>query len=126
MTDRFNFEQPLEELEAFIRSAGRFVEPSDDLRPRVLEAARDQRYQRRAQDRISRAAALVLALGIFLMLLRQSTDTTALQPLGLPRESGSLSANATALTDQSGSAWELVDSLTELRRRQAILFRLAL
>ena len=48
------------DVEAMIRAAGEYVRASDDLRPRVLEAARLQYRERRARRWIRHAAVLVL------------------------------------------------------------------
>lgn len=121
-------EQPesLPDLEALIRSAQNFVAVSDDLRPRVLEAAREERSQRRAHQRIGKAAALAIALGIFLTLIREEARDTIASPLSADRSAGASFSNPQSLLGQDESAWELVDSLTELRKRQASLFRLSL
>jgi hypothetical protein len=114
------------DLEALIRSAQNFVAVSDDLRPRVLEAAREERNQRRAHQRIGKAAALAIALGIFLTLIREEAGETSASSLSADRSAGASFSRPESLFSQDEAAWELVDSLTELRKRQASLFRLSL
>ena len=112
------------DLEALIRSAQNFVAVSDDLRPRVLEAAREERSQRRAHQRIGKAAALAIALGIFVTLIREEARDTSASPLTADRSAGASFSSPDSLVGQDEAAWELVDSLTELRKEQAALFRL--
>jgi hypothetical protein len=52
-------------IEALIRSAGSYVRPSDDLRPRTLEAARRKRSSRRWNKQIATLAAAVVLLAVF-------------------------------------------------------------
>jgi hypothetical protein len=110
------------EIESTVRAAGGYVRASDDLRPRVLENARIERRECRAQ-RIVRQAALCV------VVFAASTPEFH-SPPGSPVDghpwsllaasSESLLFPAQASTLSSGDvAWQLVDSLTELRRRQA-------
>jgi hypothetical protein len=114
-----------QEIEALVRAAGGFVRASDDLRPRVLETIRLQRGERRAQGHIRRAALLC---AIFAMLTAAFPPTTGLparwqQSAWLTPSTASLLLPAQASATSGGDvAWNLVDALTELRRRQASVF----
>jgi hypothetical protein len=126
MTDLRDGFDPLHEVEALIRSAQDFVAVSEDLRPRVLEAARDQRTQRRARQRIGKAAALVLALGAFLALIREEAQEVSSTASGENRSPQTWFISSASNPSQEEPAWDMVDSLTELRRRQTAFFRLSL
>ena len=76
--DTFDHES---KIEAMIHSARFYVEPSDDLRPRVLDALREHCADQRAEQRLGSfaVAVLVLALiasplGSYAALLRSSRD----------------------------------------------------
>jgi hypothetical protein len=117
--------QPLDDVEALVRLAGNYVRASDDLRPRVLETARSQHGQRRARRRIWQSAVCVLLLGLFVTSVFQQP---ALFGTGLETNSGSaqLISGVETVTREVDSSWGIVESFTELRRRQAELLRLAL
>jgi hypothetical protein len=114
----------LDDLEALVRLAGDYVQPSDDLRPRVLEAARVVRHEQQVRRRISRVAAVLLvaaalAAPFYGQWQGDAAAQAALWPLGMDQ--------APQAADAPGdSGWEMVDSFTELRRYQARLLRLAL
>lgn len=108
----FSFSEPLDELEALLRSAKDYVHPSDDLRPRVLEAARSQRQQRRLLSYLQHAAVALVVLGALASAIYGTSDFAKVA-------SASRERMLTSAT-QDGN-WGLVDSLTKLRRRQAVL-----
>jgi hypothetical protein len=114
------------EIEAAVRAAGGYVKASDDLRPRVLENARMERREFRAQRVIRQIALCVVVLamttsdwhsppggaiaGRHWALLAASSDG-----LFRPAQTSSVSGGDVA--------WQLVESMTELRRRQAAAFQ---
>jgi hypothetical protein len=100
---------PLDDLEALIRSAQDYVHASDDLRPRVLEAARSQHEQRLTLSYLQHAAVVLVVLGALASALYGGASGTA--------DSAKL-ADTSPIPDGN---WGLVDSFTELRRRQAVL-----
>jgi hypothetical protein len=125
--DSPNIDEPLSDIEALIRSAGNYVQPSKDLRPRVLDAARLTSGERRARRFIHQAALVAALLTWFVTAsvnrldmrddLRELTfATSSSYPLSSNRISGG----------PSGSAWTLVDAYTQLRDRQADVLRLKL
>lgn len=111
-----------------IRAAGGYVGVTDDLRPRVLEAARLQRRERWAQRCVYRVAMFTLLVAFF---------TAADQGgLGFPRSnSGTLVARhfeelvepASSAAPRSGDGdWRMIEAFTELRRQQAQALRFAM
>ena len=129
MIESRDFSSPLDEVEALIRSAGQYVRASDDLRPRVLENARSQCSERRLQRRFWQTAAVVLLCGMLTSSLvdRSSPGTGSkshaapwTSPIFTPVEAAAQSAGAQA----SDPSWQMVESFTQLRLRQAQLLRL--
>jgi hypothetical protein len=110
------------EVESLIRLAGDYVQPSRDLRPRVLEAARLEFGERRARRRIGSVA---LAAGLLGLLTISSVERlempNALSQLTLVAAGTQAFAGTESGAD---SGWALVDAYTELRRRQAEVLRL--
>jgi len=120
---------PLDELETLIRSAGQYVRASDDLRPRVLENARSQCSERRLQRHFWQTAAVVLLCGMLTSSLanrpESATDNNSgssawTSPVLAPVEAAARSAGAQA----GDPSWQMVESFTQLRIRQAQLLRL--
>jgi hypothetical protein len=104
--------EPLDDIEALLRSAEDYVRPSEDLRPRVLEAARAQRGEQRAVSWVRYAAIAAAAAGALI--------SSTFEP-GMAASMGALPVTTVAQGGDFG--WNLVESFTELRRRQAELLR---
>lgn len=106
-------------IESLIRSAGNFVVPSESLRPRTLEAAREAAADRVGFFKLAR---------LFLVLLFCSALTVpALDRLNAWHER-SLSPSATEIQNQAdqlstqkgiGPHWALFEAFTRLRSDQA-------
>jgi hypothetical protein len=116
-----------DEVEQAVRAAASYVRASEDLRPRVLESARVERGERRARRWIGQAAAFVVVLATLTAVIRPTLDSSAFyQSNWLFAGSDAIFSHAGAKTAHGGDlAWGLVDSFTELRRRQADAFNLA-
>jgi hypothetical protein len=113
-------------IEASVRAASVYVKASDDLRPRVLENARMERRESRAQRIVRQIALCVVVLAM------TTSDWHA--PAGgavSGRHWALLAASSDGLFSPTQSsavsggdvAWQLVESMTELRRRQAAAFQ---
>lgn len=116
----------MNDLEAAICAAGQYVQPSRDLRPRVLEAARTNHTERKALRHIKHLAILVLVVAVFTVSGRNSLDPNR------PR-----SSDMTASADAQGMyaraqlgivhggdlGWALVEAFTELKREQSEVLR---
>jgi hypothetical protein len=122
-----DYSEPLYEIEALVRQAGNYVRASDDLRPRVLETARAERRERRAQSWLWQAAFSVVLLGMLAAAMGQRREVTAARQPGAALEASQVCAReeAAAATGRDVT-WELVDAFTKLRQRHAALLRLAL
>jgi hypothetical protein len=109
-------QQEYSSIESIIRAAGDHIEPTDDLRPRTLEAAR----RRCRQQRIGRRAG---GLAVAALLLAMSFPARIDHSRHF--ESAYDVHRQVVLQATGGSAcasWGLVDVFTEWRRRQAELF----
>ena len=129
MIDTRDWNDPLDEIEAMVQAAGQYVGASDDLRPRVLEAARLQCGERRAQRCIGRMAIFVMLLGFFTAMAGQDLDAEKARPTKLLVAAGFdnlFSPTAVATTRGGDGDWRMIDAFTELRRQQAQVLRFAL
>jgi len=115
----------LDEIETLVRSACDYVRASDDLRPRVLEAARVVRGEQRARWRVCQLAVCALMLGLFIAAARRHAEMPATD-LQSGSATGRLLSQAPPAAATSDSVWEMVDSFTDIRRRQAEVLRLEL
>lgn len=107
-----------EDVELLIRAAGRYVVPSEDMRPRVLEAARVESDERKARRRVWHMAIAIGVLGAMFIVANDRTSV-------LPIFSHGMLANSDLHPAEEGAAgWGIVDAFTDLRRRQAALLSL--
>ena len=122
MTDLYHPDNSMDDVEALVRAAGKYVGTSVDLRPRVLEAARVQCLERRAQHCLGRVA-------LFIALLAAFTATLRFDVLDIPvaMNGESIIANAEELIGPASVSrprtgdgdWRIIDAFTKLRRQQA-------
>jgi len=113
-------DRSLEQIESVIRAAGGYVRPSDDLRPRTLEAAREHRDDRRAEQKLGGFAIAVLLLVSFSSPAIDYVD-------GLRSKSSAPSATEMqhrameyGVQPHVGVHWGLAEAFTQLRRVQAV------
>ena len=119
MTDPHTHDQSFEQIESAIRAAGDYIQPSEDLRPRTLEAARDDCGDRRAEKRLGVfvfAVVMLVMIGSPIIhnlekLRRESSapSTTEMQQRGLHY----------AADPTIGPNWGLSEAFSQLRRLQA-------
>src|SRR5690242_16353628 len=92
MTDSCDWNDSLSdsqsETEALIRAAGGYVRASDDLRPRVLEAARLQTGERRARQRIRRVALVAATIAFMTAASPSGLDGQSHRPAGFVLAAG--------------------------------------
>jgi hypothetical protein len=118
-------DEPSDKVEAMVRAAGGYVGASDDLRPRVLETARVQCSERRAQRCIRQAAVFVVLSAVLTMSSGRGLDSAS----DAPRFASLVNAESIFLRAESGGGdcgWGMVDAFTELRLQQAKALRFAL
>lgn len=125
MTDLPEDLESLADIESLVRSAGDYVRPSEDLRPRVLEGARCVSKERQARRWIGHLAMCALALAMLIAAVRHAPDLWH-EPAAARSGYGSLWNVSPATAGSSDASWSMVDSFTDLRRRQAELLRPAL
>ena len=123
MTEPLNC-QPFDEIEALIRTAKDYVRPSDDLRPRVLETARRQRREQRIQRQFWQIAALIFFCGMLTHSIRQMPEAAVAPAHETGVDAGAILTSAATASPSHDPSWEMVESFTQLRRRQAQLLRL--
>jgi hypothetical protein len=119
------WDEPCDDVEAMVRAAGGYIRASDDLRPRVLEAARLQHGEQRVQRCSRHLAAFVLLLAVFIATDWQGLDDRRLRPTGaMAAAIDEVLTSAPAVTDRSGDGdWRMIDAFTKLRRQQAQVLR---
>ena len=109
-------------IEQAIRQAGNYVRPSDDLRPRVVEAAKDQRGQQRVRRT---ASGMMLAFGLLILVATPSMKLIAdrVERSQAPT-SDEMQQQAMHYSSQSGVGpnWGLTEAFTRLREMQADRF----
>ena len=129
MSDHENDDRRIEMLESAVRAAGEYVQPTDDLRPSTLEAARESCSRRRWNFRLGAVAMVVIALAICDLPSRivASRAGQAEKPSQVIR-SYDLHQQASLRTAHSGfdSSWAVYEAFSELRKKQADLFDAAM
>ena len=106
------------DMEALVREAGGYVRPSEELRPRVLETARAEAGEHQAQRRIWQAALAIALLGLL------SSAASTRWDIASPLPGVLLQAPAERQQAGGDAGWSMVESFTDLRRRQAALLSL--
>jgi hypothetical protein len=128
MTEPCDWNDAANEVESLVRAAGDYVRASDDLRPRVLEAARLQHRERRVQVWIRHVAAIVIVLGFTTAVGRHELGEGTV-PLRIVAAAGFdefFSPTAAASKRSGDGDWRMFEAFSELRRQQAQVLRLSL
>jgi len=112
------------ELEFLIIAARNYVQPTEDLRPRVLEIARAQQRERHLQRRLAQMAAVILLMVTVITVYRQPESLGRAGRFLPTVEAMSVESQIEAARSADHATWETVESFTDLRRRQAQLLRL--
>lgn len=119
MSDTYRSDESREAIESMIRAAGQYVQPTEDLRPRTLEAARQYCGDRRAEQKLgSLAIAVLLLVSISSPAIRyaEMLQSTASGPSAAEMHHRAI---AFETRPDVGSHWGLTEAFTELRRNQA-------
>jgi len=113
-----------ESIEALIRSAKNYVRASDDLRPRVLETARVRRREFQFKWRLGLAAVMLSSCGwLMASVLRQPAIESG-PTFPTVTSAGQLVVGAEVAAPSTDASWQIVESFTQLRVKQARLLRL--
>lgn len=112
-------DQSFEQIESAIRAAGDYLRPSEDLRPRTLEAAREDCSDRRAEQKLG-----VFVIAVLMLVMISSPAIHNINKLR--RKSSAPSAKEIeqrglhyAADPTIGSNWGLSEAFSQLRRLQA-------
>lgn len=106
-------------IEEAIRSAGHYVVPSDNLRPRTLEAARELSDDRKGTRKLRRfAVALIFGSMLSVPVIERLTTW---QERSLSPSAAELEHQALDFSDNQnvGPHWGLYEAFSQLRRDQA-------
>jgi hypothetical protein len=116
--DSEEFRSP-DKIESMIRAAAHYVRPSEDLRPRTLEAAREHCDDRRAEKKLGGFAIAVLLLVTFSSPAIQYANV--LRSTSTAPSATEMQSRALAYENQPhvGQHWGLTEAFTQLRRVQA-------
>ena len=113
------------QVEQLIRQAAFYVDVSEDLRPRVLENARDRQVRRSSARRATLLLVAMIALGS--SLERLSSYWRASSASVVDRTVCPTAVDIFSLTDSDShslggaDAWSVAQAFVELRTRQAQL-----
>ncbi|QDU56212.1 hypothetical protein [Aeoliella mucimassa] len=105
-------------LESLIRSAGDYVQPSEGLRPQVIEAVRDAKGDRRDRSRVMHSmmfAAAVFLVGLSLPWWQPNFALRGPTSMDEVLTSG----NGTTNYRNNDLGWRLVEIFTDVREQQA-------
>jgi hypothetical protein len=122
-------QEPIDDIEAFVRAAGGYVQPSRDLRPRILEIARLECGERRARRWIRQVAASFVLLAVFTLPNGRGLATAdSHYPAMLASvDANAIFSQAESKVDRSRDfSWRMVEAFTDLRHQQAGILRLEL
>lgn len=110
------------DLEAMVRAAGGYVRPSDNLRPRTLEAAREHRAVVRRRRRLA-SIGLAAATLWWAATMRPAGESETKAPPLAAADVWQLGESAQQQAAQAGAgpAWALADVFGALRVRQSEL-----
>lgn len=107
------------QIESMIRAARNYVRPSDELRPRTLEAARERCGDRRAEQRLGSfaiAVLLLITLGTPVMRYAETWRTLEWAPTASDVEQR---AAELGTQREIGPNWAITEAFSQLRRVQA-------
>lgn len=112
------------DVEALLQAAGGYVEPSGDLRPRLLESVRVEQGRRQMRTRLTLAAAAVVVAAVasgFQMTRFGQAVTEASTREQIARAIDASEPTKHARADIA--IWSLVDAFWQVRERQAEAWR---
>lgn len=104
------------DLEAMVRRAADYVQPTDDLRPRTLEAACDRGSRRRGRRLAFLVATVLVIAPAFGSLVVEAGWTGA---SGVTAAELHQRADQLVVQRQTKAAWSLFEAFSGLRREQA-------
>jgi hypothetical protein len=126
VTEPSPWDEPVGGVEAMVLAAGQYVGASDDLRPRVMEAARLQSGEQSVRRCLRHVALVVVLLALLVPEIRQGLGEQSSRWSAIEEfNTEVLHSVSPAATTRSGDGdWRMFEAFTELRRQQAQLLRL--
>ncbi len=111
------------DIEEMVRAAGEYLDVSDDLRPRTLEEARDDRRETSTRSWIAVLAVAVVFLAMYAGKFHGRLSSASPLKAVVSADCDQLYAAAQQKAAQANvdPSWSLVDAFSELRQRQASL-----
>jgi hypothetical protein len=111
------------DVEQMVRAAGGVLAVSDDLRPRILEEAREERRETSTRSRIVVLAVLVAFVGACVGEVRGRLASTSALKTVVTGNHDELFAAAQrkAVESRVDPSWSLADAFRELRQSQSRL-----
>lgn len=113
------FEKDSEGIESMVFAARHYVQASDDLRPRVLEAAKQYCGDRHAERKLG---SFVIMVMVALIITSPLIDyATTLRSAAFPRSASEMQQRAADLSTEPGvgTHWALADVFSQWRMLQA-------
>jgi hypothetical protein len=129
MSDFRDWDESTYQIESMVRAAGDYVQVSRDLRPRVLETARTESGERRAQRSIRQMAIFFTLFAVFVAPQGQGMGSACgtCPAILAAVDSDHIFAAAEDKVARGGDlSWAMVEAFTDLRRQQADVLRLEL
>lgn len=123
MANSFDPYDAMSEVEAMVRAAGHYVCASDDLRPRVLETARIERGEQRAQRSLRHFGVFIALLGFFSTIGHDRLDqSVGFRDSVLAVISSHMPPSEHPVLRNGSWDWCMIEAFMELRRQQAEVF----
>ena len=105
-------------LEALIRAAGHHVQPSEGLRPQVMDAVRGAKGDRRHGRQIAKGAIFASAAALALSAIPLRTPSSELRgPTTMEAVLANLGGESTPRGSDLG--WRIVELFADVRQQQA-------
>ena len=109
------------DVEEMVRAAGGYLEVSDDLRPRTLEEARDDRRESSTRCRMAILAAALITLAVFTDQFCNRIASPLKGVVSTDDDRLFTAAQQQAARSGADPSWSLVDAFRGLRQRQGRL-----
>lgn len=119
LPEELAFDPSWAEVEALVRAAGQYVVPSDNLRPRVLEAAREKRNDQRGRRKILQCVAAILLCGALSLPLAERMEVWRDHTKSPSANDLELRAIQLSSRSNDGPHWGLLEAFNQLRESQA-------
>ena len=110
-----DWQERYDEVEAMVQAAGSYVQPSDDLRPRVLETARTEVVELRGRRWVRQASVAAAIIGVAVSI----RTTTGVKEPRIGDADAVYEQASQKSVGAGGFGWALVQAFCELRQQQS-------